>query len=1109
MTQRRIKWRSGLAAGLAASTTILLWLLMAGTVWADTTIPTTLITSPAPGQIASGALTVTGTATDTDFVKYIVEYGRGASPSVWLKYGEDHTTPVTLATLATINTLRLENGSYSFRVTTTDVTGATASDAVTVTINNTSRPPGPHGNYQLDSDLCALCHGSHTALLSPGNLKLNATKFQSQLCYTCHDGTASTFNVASEFDSNPSHHPIRDERYFGDANHTLDCSDCHDPHGSEEVDGRPYPRLLRSTDAAGVKSYQGNGFCYSCHGQNAGQDMRFFEVNNAHNNTDPGQTSTFSDPTSGTKIKCSRCHSSHGSQKALLRLNTDAVVCGSCHPDTPYADRTDNELVASARYFETRNELSGLRIFSQDTTQAPPSRLRGPYEIPWTWTGIFKATLSSGIMNGIAVGDATNDGINDIAVAYGSYVTTRSQLTVNPGTANGRPQPVITFDGKGGHSVLIDDINADGLNETIVSGQGTSSTITVNTIIGGVVIGSYQANSGGTGTRRMAVGDIDGDGAKELVVANYLSNTISVFKLLGGRLSLNQTVPSGGAYPYGIAIGDVNNDGKNEVVAVNQAYSLNYTSYQRSFTADSINVFNWQNGTLNQIGALYNTDGTGDNSCAMEVAIADVIDSLPGKEIVVSGGFPSHHAGDIIGDVTVFNYNTSATPKKYTSAGVYTAGLAVGDLDGDGKADVAVENADTVGVLRHGVNDLGAVTLYNNNGWYFDGQALAIGDVGKIYPYGHKAMDTCTDCHDPHGVTKANPFQGIAGVEPVYNNTPGRRQVFAQDVYWGTKGSRSGTWTKVSAGIISYDCWYYQSSTAGSYIEIPFTGNIIELIPGATGTDNAGTGLVSIDGVVQATVDFANASAGNAYQPIYSKTGLSSGNHVFRLTATGARGGGTGTPNVFFNELVISNSPTATSVKPLTKTYQLCLKCHARNGGSFVGGRDIAAELSPANVSYHSVMAPGRRTTIDPTSFVAPWTQTSRVTCFDCHGKDVAETGQIRHGSANAGLLIKPAEATPPADPNLLCYKCHSMAFYGPGSANDLGAGFWARVSSQNNHHWHSNLDITCTQCHEAHGNPESVGMIKNYLLQFSNGTFGADINKVAPIDCASVFCHK
>lgn len=909
----------------------------------DNTPPVTAITAPLPNAVVSVAMPIVGSASDALFSQYIIEYGKGASPDSWFQLGGSRLTPVDGGTLADVNTYRLENDTYTFRVTTSDLAGNVTTASVAVSVNNGTRPESPHGNYQLDTDLCALCHGTHTAVLAPGILKLGATKFQSQLCYTCHDGTGSVFDIAAEFDSNPVHHPIQDLFYEGDPNHTMNCSDCHDPHGSEEIAGQSYPALLRVKDDAGNKFYSGDPYCYACHGAGGSiKNMTYFETNNGHANTDPDQTAVMPDPASGTKIKCSRCHAPHGSQYTRLHLNVDKILCDECHAETPYTIRADNEVVTGVGYPDIafgQPYYAGIRLFSQDTFNAPPVSLKGPKE--------FRAGNLNYAprLRDVAIGDADNDGINDVVatVADGANDT----LIIWPGSLDGFSLlPPRIYANRGGYGVAIGDVNDDNQNEILATTLDAPYELKVCQFIGSTLNSATAYPTNGSSPRKIAIADITGDGLNDAVVTNYGSNDITVF-----RQSLGSLIPVGpssasGSYPYGVAIGDVNNDAIPEVVVVDQGYqSSPGVIINPPYTLDVIQVFQSDGvGNLSLISSLDNGDAT----VAWDVAIGNVVDNTTGPEVLVAG-HPLYDTGlTNNGRLTVFNL-VDNTSDAIDSLGTDTKGIAVGDANGDDSIDAVALNGSSISVFPHTATaPLAAPTVIPMAGMNTVGIAdepgpIAIGNVTKSHPYGHRieVMSVCTDCHDPHSVSKDAPIWGASGFDPVY-----------------------------------------------------------------------------------------------------------------------------GTPTTY------------TPVLHVIYDYQLCYKCHSGAAVPMVGTKDIAEELNPANQSYLSVMAQGRRSDMPAGSFVAPWTQTSRLLCGDCHGRDALAPQQPRHGSANPAFLRKPYVGMPPGENGILCYSCHDFTFYGPGAAT-VGPFTWDRVDSGNSHKVHSNYGINCATCHDMHGSATRPGFIK------------------------------
>ena len=85
---------------------------------------------------------------------------------------------------------------------------------------------GPHGDYTPTTDECATCHRTHTA---DGSNLLNSPAQNNNFCYTCHNGTgASAMPIIST-------HGNGDFAGGAEANFSLLCVQCHNPHGSDNL----------------------------------------------------------------------------------------------------------------------------------------------------------------------------------------------------------------------------------------------------------------------------------------------------------------------------------------------------------------------------------------------------------------------------------------------------------------------------------------------------------------------------------------------------------------------------------------------------------------------------------------------------------------------------------------------------------------------------------------------------------------------------------------------------------------------------------------------------------------------------------------------------------
>jgi tetratricopeptide (TPR) repeat protein len=83
----------------------------------------TVITSPSDGDTVSGLLEIRGSARIDQFQYYKVELGIGEEPTTWSVIGDISAVPVVDGVLATLDTGRLPEGTYTLRLTVVDNTG--------------------------------------------------------------------------------------------------------------------------------------------------------------------------------------------------------------------------------------------------------------------------------------------------------------------------------------------------------------------------------------------------------------------------------------------------------------------------------------------------------------------------------------------------------------------------------------------------------------------------------------------------------------------------------------------------------------------------------------------------------------------------------------------------------------------------------------------------------------------------------------------------------------------------------------------------------------------------------------------------------------------------
>jgi hypothetical protein len=285
----------------------------------------------------------------------------------------------------------------------------------------------------------------------------------------------------------------------------------------------------------------------------------------------------------------------------------------------------------------------------------------------------------------IALGDLDGDGDLD-ALLGNSYtrngccgdIPQPSQIYFNNGSGTFTPAAApLNPEGSVTTSVALGDLNGDGALDIVLGNKVTSdvsgqnpipqpSQIYFNNGTGGFSAPGVSFNDGTLSTSRVILGDLNGDGALDIVLGNDFQEGRAYFNDGAGNFTSSKVINPGGNSLRDIAVGDFNADGALDVVIVNQ----------------------------NEPGQLYVNDGQGNFS-------------LPSPPVLVGDGSASSIAvGDLTGDgaldmVLVNNTGTllyiNNGKGRFTAARdlinpanepVYTIG--VGDVSNDGIADVVL-----------------------------------------------------------------------------------------------------------------------------------------------------------------------------------------------------------------------------------------------------------------------------------------------------------------------------------------------------------------------------------------------------------------------------------
>ena len=327
----------------------------------------------------------------------------------------------------------------------------------------------------------------------------------------------------------------------------------------------------------------------------------------------------------------------------------------------------------------------------------------------------------------VAVLDADLDGRLDLLISRVGPGLDDIVLVRGNGDGTFGPEEVAAVVSTAGW-ITVADVDDDGVEDIVTNVTGTDR---VHVLLGagdGTFVESDAVDVGGV-PGRLAVGHLDADGNLDIVVAQSTSSAAELSVLLGagdGTFQPLTDVPAGRT-PVGIAVGDLDHDGAEDLVVTNSDSGFGSLTLfpgrgdgtfpakleaETGGTDDMVLTDLDQDGVPDLVGndrpndrlsvVLGAGDGTfgpsqlhpvGDLPTALAAGDLD-LDGQP--DIVVANTF-----GDSV-SVLLGLGDGSLAPQTEYPVGAGPSDVAIADLDGDGLPDLAVvdANASTVSLLR-------------------------------------------------------------------------------------------------------------------------------------------------------------------------------------------------------------------------------------------------------------------------------------------------------------------------------------------------------------------------------------------------------------------------
>jgi hypothetical protein len=410
---------------------------------------------------------------------------------------------------------------------------------------------------------------------------------------------------------------------------------------------------------------------------------------------------------------------------------------------------------------------------------------RGYPNVPWL--------LDNRYNEDIALVDVDHDGALDLVAISG--FATPFLLSVRHGNGDGTFAAEVTYPASANlRRLAVADLDGDGLVD-IAAFSTTAAQISIWWNNGGGAFADEQMIAIGSNPSDLALADIDGDGAPDLVTAE--ANGVVVYRNLGGRtFGVPSMMVLDGAQAR-VAVGDLDGDGHPDIVSVDAAG----TSY---WVASATPPRQYPTNPMLAYTVLGVSDLDGDGRDDVVLADQGVTIAFahnrgdgtfdPETEYTTNGDVGFDLAfGDFNRDgkrdvlladqgediVELFlNHGDGTFDMRDLHAGAQTSALAIGDIDGDGKLDLAATVFQGISLVLGFGDSFDQPTEYavagTTTGWAvadLDGDGhidvVAASTASSTVWYG-TGDGTFTDPHSTIGLRQ------IAGPEPVDVDGDGR-----------------------------------------------------------------------------------------------------------------------------------------------------------------------------------------------------------------------------------------------------------------------------------------------------------------------------------------------
>ena len=340
------------------------------------------------------------------------------------------------------------------------------------------------------------------------------------------------------------------------------------------------------------------------------------------------------------------------------------------------------------------------------------------YAAPFSTLPMYQTNTS------VFLRDWNGDGLLDATVTCNADDRVSTLKGAGHGAFGGR----VDFVGPDGpYKVDAGDMNGDGTADMVLALYDANSVRIYTMLPGDVSYNSIVDLPVGSGPIDVAVTDIDHDGDNDIVTSNFNSNNISVLLNDGGGTFSPHVDYAVGLNPWGMAVGRVNADAYPDVVTAD--FSSNTLTLWLGSAAGTLTYgasVSAGNGPTDVALVDLDGDGVGDMAVSnLNSSNITLVDAYGNIGLIVTGNIPSLSGYEIVpadfnndgkidlavagseyasgsGTVHLGLGSGAFGPRiDFHTGGNLSIGMSAGDLDGDGKLDLALASSpNNLSILR-------------------------------------------------------------------------------------------------------------------------------------------------------------------------------------------------------------------------------------------------------------------------------------------------------------------------------------------------------------------------------------------------------------------------